>query len=438
MDATRIHDPSREQLSRDELQQLQIERLQTTLNRVYRNVAFYRSAFDAHAVNLERITNVDALAELPLTTTEDLQRSYPYDMFAVPLKDIVRIHSSAGAGATPIVVGYTRNDLNHWTECVARLLVAAGINEHDVVQIALDYHLFPGGFGFHQGAERIGASVIPASLTAAVEKQVAVIRDFKTTALVTTPSHAARIAAALGDLGVGADQLRLRLGLFGAERWSERLRDQLQQQLHIQAIDTYGLTAIMGPGVAGECRLRHGLHINEDHYIAEVVDPATRRPVEPGSEGELVLTTISQEGFPLIRYRTGDITSLDRSRCACGRTFARMARVAKRTDDLIQIHGVGFVPAQIEQILADVDGASPHYQIVLDRDGGDDTLEVRVEVSEKTPLLDEVRTLEHLRQQVAARIRTTLDLDARVTLAEPRSLRRVDEQKQIVIDRRQA
>jgi len=431
-----LYNPKCEKIPRDELDQLQIERLQSTLNRVYRNVAFYRTAFDAHRVNLENIRDVRSLRELPFTTKEDLRRSYPYDMFAVPLRDIVRIHSTSAAAGKPIVVGYTRNDLRTWTECTARLLTAAGITEHDVVQIALDYSLFPGGFGFHQGAEQIGASVIPASLTASVEKQVVIMRDFKTTALISTPSHAASIASVLDQVHIHPEQLHLRLGLFGGEQWGEPLRRQLEDRLHIIATDTYGPAEIMGPGVAGECSLRRGLHINEDHFIVEVVDPRTLDPVGAGDEGELVFTTITKEGFPLIRYRTGDITSVDPAPCPCGRTFARMARAMRRADDLILFHGMGFFPSQIEEILSEVEGTSPHYQVILDREGGVDTLEVRAEVSDKIPSLDVLRTLETLRSQITRRIKAALDVDAKVTLVEPKSLRDIAAGAGRVVDRR--
>ncbi len=424
-----------ETMPRDDLGQLQIERLQSTLNRVYRNVAFYQAAFDAHKVNLELVRDVAALRELPFTNKEDLRKSYPYDMFAVPLRDIVRIHSTSGTTGRPIVVGYTRDDLRNWTECTARLLVAAGLTEHDVVQIALDYNLFTAGFGFHQGAEQIGATVIPASLTASVEKQIVIMRDFKTTALVSTPSHAVNIAAALEGMGIRAESLHLRLGLFGGERWSDQLRRQLEEQLHIVSTDTYGLAEIMGPGVAGECHLREGLHINEDHFIVEVINPKTLEPAGVGPEGELVLTTITKEGFPLIRYRTGDITSLNPEPCRCGRTFVRMARVMSRTDDLIRFRGVEFFPSQIEQVLRDVDGVSPHYQVILDRQAGVDTLEIKVEVSDKIPFIDEVKSLENLQIQLSKRTKTVLDVEAKVTLVEPKSLRQIDG-KARVIDKR--
>jgi phenylacetate-CoA ligase len=433
-----LYNPKCETVPREELEQLQVERLQSTLNRVYRNVAFYHAAFDAHHINLETIRDVASLRQLPFTTKNDLRRSYPYDMFAVPLRDIVRIHSTSAAAGSPVVMGYTRNDLRTWTECTARLLAAAGITEHDVVQIALDYSLFSGGFGFHQGAEQIGASVIPASLTASVEKQIVIMRDFKTTALITTPSHAAAVAAGLEEMNVRPEQLRLKIGVFGGERWSEPLRTQLEGRLHVRATDTYGLAEIMGPGVAGECPERRGLHINEDHFIVETIDPKTLAPVAPGQEGELVLTTITKEGFPLIRYRTGDITSVNPEPCPCGRTLARMTRVIGRTDDLILFRGVGFFPSEIEEILAAVEGTSPHYQIILDRADGLDTLEIRVEVSDQVPFLDELKSLAALRGQIVHRIKTAMDIDAKVTLVEPKSLREIADGKGRVVDRRPA
>ena len=425
MDRAILYNPKCETMPRDELEQLQIERLQSTLNRVYRNVAFYHTAFDAHRVNLEKLKQIDALRELPFTTRDDLRESYPYDMFAVPLHDIARIHSTSGTTGVPIVVGYTRNDLRNWTECTARLLVAAGITDRDVVQIALNYSLFAGGFGFHQGVEQIGACVIPASLTTSSEKQAIIMRDFKATALISTPSHAVNIIAALEQLQIHPERLHLRTGLFGGERLGDPLRRQLEERLHITAVDSYGLTEIMGSGVAGECSQRNGFHINEDHFIVEVIDPQSLEPVGAGEEGELVLTTIMKEGFPLIRYRTGDITCLNPEPCPCGRTFVRMAGITGRTDDLILFQGVGFFPSQIEEILSNVKGASPHYQIILDKQGDVETLEIRVEISDVIPFLDEVKALEALRVQMAGRVKTALDIDTKVTFVEPKSLSRL-------------
>ena len=431
-----LHDPEFETMPREELEQLQFERLQSTLNRVYRNVAFYRTAFDAHHVNLERLKGIHSLRELPFTTKEDLQTSYPYDMFAVPLRDIVRIHTTSGTTGKSIVVGYTQNDLRSWTQCVARLLVAAGVSQHDVVQIALHYSLFAEGFGFHQGAEQIGASVIPASLTSSVGRQIVVMKDFKTTVLISTPSHALNIVAGLDEAQVHPERLSLRLGLFGGERWSDPLRRQLEERLHIVSTDTYGPTEVMGPGVAGECHVHDGLHINEDHFIVEIIDPKTLDAVPAGGEGELVLTTISKEGFPLIRYRTGDITHVNPTPCSCGRTFARMATVLARTDDLILFGGVGFFPSQIEEILTRFEGVSPYFQIILDQEGGVDTLQVRVEISDSIPSLDEVKAIETLRVDVARRIKDVLDVEAKVILVEPKSLRHLANGTGQIVDRR--
>jgi len=432
MGETIIYNPKCETMPREDIEQLQIERLQSTLNRAYRNVAFYQKAFDANRVNLENVKDVDTLRELPFTTKEDLQKSYPYDMFAVPLRNIVRIHSTSGMTGKPIVVGFTRDDLRNWTECTARLLAAAGLTEHDVVQIALDYNLFTSGFGFQQGAEQIGASVIPASFTASVEKQIVIMRDFKTTALVTTPSHAVNIAAGMEEMQIRAESLNLRHGLFCGERWSDQLREQLESRLHIKSTDTYGSTEIMSPGVAGECSLRDGLHINEDHFLIEIINPKTLEPVGIGPEGELVLTTITKEGFPLIRYRTGDITSLNPEPCACGRTFLRMARVLSRTDDLISFRGVEFFPSQIEQILIDVEGVSPYYQLVLGRQAGVDTLEIKVEISDTVPFLDGLKSVENMLAHLSKRIKTVLDVDAKITLVEPKSLRHIDDKTRVV------
>jgi len=412
-----------ETLPRDELEQLQVERLQSTLYRVYRYVSFYKQSFESHGVNIENLKSIQDLAQLPFTTKEDLRRSYPYDMFAVPLRDILRIHSTSGTTGKPIIVGYTKNDLRHWTDCTARLLSAAGVDDHDVVQIAFPFNLFTGGFGFHQGAEQIGASVIPSS-TSALEKQIMIMKDFKTTVLICAPSYAVNIASTLGELQIHAESLNLKVGLFGAEPWGENLRSQLEQGLHITALDNYGLTEVMGPGVAGECEHKNGLHVNEDHFVVEVVDPKTMEPLPPGQEGELVFTTITKEGFPLIRYRTGDISSLILGTCACGRTTRRMHRVTGRTDDLIFIKGQKVFPSQIEEILLEAEGTTPHYRILLDRQDGNDTMEVQVEISESFPAFDELKNLERLRDTITRKIEVVLGVDAKVTLVEPRSLLR--------------
>jgi phenylacetate-CoA ligase len=408
-------------MDREDLAQVQIERLQSALTRARRNVAFYRGAFEKEGVDIEEVRKASDLARLPFTTKEDLRKCYPYDMFAVPLRDIVRMHSTSGTTGTPVVVGYTRNDIKNWTECMARVLTAGGVNEHDIVQVAFAYGLFSGGLGFHYGAERIGASVIPSS-AAGPEKQCLILRDFMTSALACTPSFALAVAGALSDLGIKPGELPLRVGFFGAEPWSESLRAQLEEKLHITALDNYGLTEVLGPGVSFECGEKSGLHVNEDHFIVEVIDPETLSPVAEETEGELVFTTITKEGFPLIRYRTGDLATLSSGPCGCGRTLARMSRVHGRIDDLIIMGDVKVFPLQIEHILAESQGVEPHYEIVIDRVDGRDTLEVRVEISETLPELDEMKTLERIKERIVIKLDTLLGVQAKVTLVEPRTI----------------
>jgi phenylacetate-CoA ligase len=425
-----------ETMGREDLAQVQIERLQSTLNRARRNVAFYRQAFERAGVKVEDVRSLADLARLPFTTKADLRAAYPYDMFAVPLRDIVRIQCTSGTTGRPVVVGYTSNDVHTWSECVARVLAAGGVTEHDVVQVSFTYGLFSGGLGFHYGAERIGASVVPAS-TGSLERQLMIMRDFKTSALACTPGYALALAGALAESGIEPGDLSLRAGFFGAEPWSEGLRGELESRLGITAVDNYGLTEVLGPGVSFECPSRRGLHVNEDHFIAEIVDPSTLAVKRQGEEGELVLTTITKEGFPLVRYRTGDLTTLDPSPCPCGRTLARMARIRGRIDDMINLGDVKVFPSQIEEVLAATEGVEPHYEIVVDRVDGLDTLEVRVEIAEDLPEVDEVRALERLKDQIARRLAASLAIPAKVSLAEPKSLARAGEGKlKRVVDRR--
>jgi phenylacetate-CoA ligase len=426
-----------ELMDREDLAQVQIEGLQSTLNRARRNVAFSRQAFERAGVKVEDVRALADLAHLPFTTKADLRAAYPYDRFAVPLRDIVRIQCTSGTTGRPVVVGYTPNDLKMWSECMARVLTAGGVTEHDVVQVSFTYGLFSGGLGFHYGAERIGASVVPAS-TGSLERQVMIMRDFKTSALACTPGYALALAGALAESGAAPGSLALHVGFFGAEPWSEALRTQLESRLGIAAMDNYGLTEVLGPGVSFECPSRCGLHVNEDHFIAEVIDPATLEVKRPGEEGELVLTTITKEGFPLVRYRTGDLTTLDPSPCRCGRTLARMARIRGRIDDMINLGDVKAFPSQVEEVLAATEGVEPHYELVVDRVDGMDTLEVRVEIAEDMPEVDEVRAIERLKERIARRLAASLGTPVKVTLAEPKSLARAGEGKlRRVVDRRQ-
>jgi phenylacetate-CoA ligase len=412
-----------ETLPREELEQLQIERLQSTLNRVYRNVAFYKNLFDSQKIDISRIQSVSDLRRLPFTTKEDLNKSYPYDMFAVPLKDIVRIHTTSGTTGRPVVVGYTKNDIRHWSELVARLLFAGGVTEHDLVMVAFNYSLFTGGLGFHYGAELIGASVVPASESSDIRKQIQIMKDYKTTALVSTPNYALKLIRGMKEMGVRHEELFLKAGLFGAETWSENVRGEIEASLGITAFDNYGISEVMGPGISGECAHKNGLHVNEDHFIVEVINPKTLEEVAEGTEGELAITTLTKEGFPLIRFRTGDRASLLSGPCACSRTFARMSRVSGRTDDVIIVRGVALTPARIEEALFEVEKVTPHYQVVIDQKNGVDEMEIKVEVSEKLPFFDEVKRLEHLKADIAKHVHKELNLTAKISFVEPNSLR---------------
>jgi phenylacetate-CoA ligase len=425
-----------ERLDREDLEQVQVERLQATLNRACQNVAFYREGYERLGIDIGGVKSLADLARLPFTTKEDLRRSYPYGMFAVPLKDIVRIHSTSGTTGKPVVVGYTANDVSAWTVLVARVLRAAGVDEHDLAQIAFNYNLSSAGLGFHYAAERIGASVVPSS-GEGVGRQVTVMRDYKTTALIGTPSYALHIASYLRERGISPEELRLRVGLFGAEPWSEAMREEIERGLGIKAYDNYGLTELIGPGVSFECSERNGLHVNEDHFIMEVIDRETLEPVRPGEEGELVFTTIAKQGFPLIRYRTGDVSAVMEGSCPCGRKLARMRRVSGRIDDMIIVDGVNIFPSQIEDALLKIEGIEPHYRIIVDRKEGVDTVEVQAEVSEAFPFLDEAAKVAALRARVQAQLDESLGVRTFATLVEGKTLDRSEGSKlRRVVDRR--
>ncbi len=428
-----IYDKIHECMAREDLEQLQIERLQATLNRVYQNVSFYKNSFDQNKINIENIKSIKDLTRLPFTTRDDLRLSYPYDMFAVPLRDIVRIHSTSGTTGKAIVVGYTSNDISIWTSLIARVLTAVEITEHDFVQIAFNYSLASAGLGFHYGAEKIGASVIPSS-SENIQRQITVMKDYKTTALISTPGYALHIGKVLEEMNIHPEELNLKTGLFGAEPWSEKLRSQIEKSLHIKAYDNYGLTELIGPGISFECPYRKGLHINEDHFIAEVIDPKTLKRLDFGQEGELVFTTITKQGFPLIRYRTGDISSLLEGKCECGRTLVRMNRLAGRTDDMIIIDGINIFPSQIEEAILQIEGVEPHYLIILDRKDGLETMEIQVEAS----AFDEMRELEKLKTKLINHLEATLGIMPKITLVEPKTIKRSEGKKlKRIIDKRE-
>ncbi len=429
-----IWDTHHECMPREEIEQLQLERLQATLNRAYKNVRCYHSKFDESGIVPEDITSLSDLSRLPFTTKEDLRLNYPYGMFAVPLREVVRIHSSSGTTGKPTVVGYTKNDLKIWSNLVARFMTAAGVTHDDVVQIAFGYGLFTGAFGLHYGTENIGAAVIPMG-GGNTEKQIMIMQDYKTTALVGTPSYALTIADRLEKMGIDSRSLSLKVGLFGGEPWSEAMRSEIENRLQISATDNYGLSEVIGPGVAGECQHKCGMHIAEDAFIAEIIDPDTGEVLPPGSVGELVLTTLTKEAFPMIRYRTRDITSLDYSPCSCGRTMVRMKKTMGRTDDMLIIKGVNVFPSQIEDVLFAIEGCEPHYQLIVRRDGSSDTLEVNIEVTENI-FFDEMKKQRAFLESVERKIHSVLGLGVTVRLVEPNSIPRHEGKADRVIDQR--
>ena len=427
-------EPEKETLDRGELEQLQLERLQSTLSRVYRNVPFYRKKFNEAGVDPDEFRSLSDLRKLPYTTKDDLRNSYPYGMFAVPLREVVRIHASSGTTGASTVVGYTKNDIKMWSNLVARILTAGGITKDDVIQIAFGYGLFTGGFGLHYGAERVGASVIPIS-SGNTARQVKIMKDFKTTALICTPSYALLLADAIEEMGINVNSLSLRCGLFGAEPWSEGMRLELQERLKVIATDNYGLSEVIGPGVAGECLERKGLHINEDHFLVEVIDPDTLEPVGPGETGELVITTLTKEAFPVIRYRTRDLTSLMEGTCVCGRKFVRMSRVTGRSDDMLIIKGVNVFPSQIEAVLFAIEGTAPHYQIIVDRKGPLDEATVLVEASEAM-FFDEMKKQNELIALIKKELASELGISVNVKLVEKKTLERTEGKAKRVVDLR--
>jgi phenylacetate-CoA ligase len=416
-------------------QALQIERLRKTVKLVYEKVPFYREKMDAAGVKPDDIKTLSDITLLPFTTKDDLRQTYPYGLFAVSLEEVVEIHASSGTTGKQIVVGYTQDDLDLWKEVMARTLAAGGVHKGDFLQNAYGYGLFTGGLGFHYGAGRIGASVIPIS-GGQTARQIQLMQDFGTTVLCCTPSYALVIAEAAKDMGIEPSQLRLRVAFCGAEPWSDTMRQELQNALQIDALDLYGLTEIIGPGVSFECLERNGLHINEDHFYPEVINPQTGEPVAEGEIGEIVFTTLTKQAIPILRYRTRDLTCLTPETCLCGRTLRRMKRVSGRSDDMLIIRGVNVFPSQIEDVLIRVEGTTPNYLLVVDRQHHRmDELEVQVEVSPEI-FSDEITGLEALESRIKKEIESTLGLSVSVKLVEPKSLERSMGKAKRVIDRR--
>lgn len=427
-------DKKMECMARDDLKRLQLQRLQSTVEKVGTHVPFYRNKFAAAKLDHTGINSLDDVRRLPFTLKQDLRDNYPYGLFAVPLREVVRVHSSSGTTGTATVVGYTRNDIQNWSELVARVLCGAGVTANDVVQIAFGYGLFTGGFGLHYGAERLGASVIPIS-AGNTRRQIQIMQDFKTTALVCTPSYALKMTDVMMDMGINPHGLSLRFGLFGAEPWSEEMRREINERLGIRATDNYGLSEVMGPGVAGECQECNGLHVNEDHFLIEVIDPDTLEPVAPGEVGELVITTLTKEAFPVIRYRTRDLTRLMPEPCPCGRTFQRVSRMLGRSDDMLIIRGVNVFPTQIESVLFEIEGTEPHYRIIVERENNEDRVTVMVEVVESI-FFDAMKKQRALVELIKKRLATELGISVEVKLVEEKTLERFDGKGSRVIDKR--
>ncbi len=430
-----MYNPQYEAMPREQLRQLQLERLQKTVRRVYDNVPFYRKKLQEKGIEPGDVKTLDDLKLLPFTVKQDLRDNYPFGLFAEPMSEVVRVHASSGTTGKPTVVGYTQNDINTWSELIARCVAMAGGSKGDVVQVAYGYGLFTGGLGLHYGAERLGATVIPIS-GGNTKRQLMLMEDFGTTILCCTPSYALFLAEEAGDFGVDLVNGKLKAGIFGAEPWSEKMRDELEKSLGIKAYNIYGLSEIMGPGVSMECECQCGMHVMEDYFIPEVIDPQTGETLPYGSKGEIVFTTITKEAFPLLRYRTRDISVLTEEKCECGRTFVRMDRVMGRTDDMLIIRGVNVFPSQIESVLLNFGETEPHYLLVVDRQGTLDTLEVLVEVSEKM-FSDEVRKLEELEKKLGHEIASILGISARIKLVEPRTIPRSEGKAKRVIDKRE-
>jgi phenylacetate-CoA ligase len=421
-------------MDREGLNKVQSEKLKETVDRVYFNVPYYRHKMQEAGLGPEHINSIADLAKLPFTTKTDLRDNYPFGLFAVPMSEIVRVHASSGTTGKPTVVGYTRHDIATWSEVMARTLTSAGANRNDLIQIAYGYGLFTGGLGLHYGGEKIGASVIPIS-GGNTARQIQLMHDFGSTVLACTPSYALYLAEAIQESGIKREDFKLRVGVFGAEPWTENMRREIEDKLKIRAIDIYGLSEIIGPGVASECPHQNGLHINEDHFYPEIIDPETLQPLPEGMIGELVFTTISKEGLPLIRYRTRDLTRLHYGKCECGRTMVRMDKCLGRSDDMLIIRGVNLFPSQVETVLLEMSEIKPHYVMIVDRINNLDTLEVKVEVDEAF-FMDKISQLESLRQKIQARLEDATGLGVKVTLVEPKAIVRSEGKATRVIDKR--
>ncbi len=428
-----IWNETKECMSRDEISHLQGARLVKMVDRVYHNVPFYRRKMQAMGLEPGDITRVEDVKKLPFTTKDDLRDNYPFGLIAVPHSEMTRVHASSGTTGKATVVGYTRRDIEIWSECVARVLAMADIGREDKVHVAYGYGLFTGGLGLHYGAEHLGATVIPMS-SGNTKKQITMMEDFGANALACTPSYALHLAEALEEAG-RIDHLQLKSCILGAEPWTDQMRDELESKLHVNAYDIYGLSEIMGPGVAADCIHHKGLHVYEDHFLPEVVNPETLEPCALGETGELVFTTLTKEALPLFRYRTKDLTSISYEKCECGRTLARISRFKGRSDDMLIIRGVNVFPSQVESALLEIGETSPHYMLIVDRVNNLDTLEVQVEVEERF-FSDEIKGLDQLRRKIEGVLKSALGLAVQVRLVEPKTIQRSEGKAKRVIDKR--
>lgn len=427
-----------ETLPKDELKDLQLRRLQDLCARLYANVPFYQRKFDEIGITPKDIKSLSDIKYLPFTEKQDLRDNYPYGMFAMPKENIVRLHASSGTTGKATVVGYTSRDIKNWANCMARSFTSVGLSQKDMIHIAYGYGLFTGGLGAHYGAEQLGAVAIPMS-GGSTKRQVQLMRDFGATALCCTPSYALYLSEAGLDADINFKELPLRTGVFGAEPWTEVMRHEIEEKLDIKAYNIYGLSEVMGPGVACECEMSAAglMHIQEDHFYPEIIDPVTGEQLPEGEEGELVLTTLTKEGLPLLRYRTRDITSINTTPCACGRTFRRISRLKGRSDDMLIIRGVNVYPQQIEGIIIDAEGTAPHYQIIVDREGALDTVEILVEIAEDS-FVDTIKGLQQREQKIQKTIKEFLGVTTKVRLVEPKSIERTDGKAKRIIDKRRS
>jgi len=432
-----IYNEEYETLPREVLEILQLRRLQQVVQRVYHTVGFYRKSFDDAGVSVDDIKSLDDLRHFPFTTKQNLRDNYPFGLFAVPMSSVVRLHASSGTTGRSTVVGYTKRDIENWSELMARCFVAAGLTKNDMIHNAYGYGLFTGGLGVHYGAEKLGASVIPIS-GGNTKRQIMILQDFGPTAICCTPSYALNLAEQGEAMGIDMRNLKLRVGIFGAEPWSEKMRQEVEDALNLTAMNIYGLSEVMGPGVAMEClEGREGMHVFEDHFLVETIDPLTGEVLPPGERGELVFTTLTKEAFPLIRYRTRDISRIIPEPCVCGRSLYRMERIMGRSDDMLIIRGVNVFPSQIEDVLVGIEGLDPHYQLIVNREGTLDKLEVQVEVNERLlSNADEIKTLQKIEQRIVKDLKDFLGVTARVKLVEPKSLQRFEGKASRVIDNR--